>query len=61
MKHTYQIVRFYKDIKKDAEVVAKGLTLEAARKHCKDPSTSTEEYFDGFTKENWFTEFEIGG
>jgi hypothetical protein len=37
---TYRIVRMYKDTYKTL-TVARGLTLEEAQEHCKDPETSS--------------------
>ena len=50
---TYKIVRFYApDQKKENHVVKRGLTLEEAQKHCKNPKTRKEgEWFDGYTEE----------
>lgn len=44
----YDIVRFYRDPNKGLRVVKKRVTLEQAQAHCKDPSTSTGTYFDGY-------------
>jgi len=44
----YDIVRFYRDPNKGSRVVKKRVTLEQAQAHCKDPSTSTGIYFDGY-------------
>lgn len=38
---TYKIKRFYADKTKEAVVIKRGLTLEEAQKHCKDPETSS--------------------
>lgn len=66
MADTYKIVRGYFDTQYPKEIVKKGLTLEEAQKHCRDPETSsrtctkavnkrrTKErgpWFDGYTKE----------
>ena len=37
----YQIVRFYQNARPNRQVIKRGLTLEQARKHCKDPETSS--------------------
>lgn len=47
---TYSIVRFYKSGRQ--KVIRRGLTLDEAKAHCSDPSTSTASYFDGFRAEN---------
>ena len=47
----YKILRHYRDISKRARVVKRGLTLEQAQEHCRDPKTSTENYFDGYTED----------
>lgn len=64
---TYRIIRFYRDNSElNGSVVTRGLTLEQAQDHCKDPETSsssatspeaverTETYgpwFDGYEEE----------
>ena len=50
---TYEIVRFYHpDTGKDRKVMQRGLTLDEAQEHCKDPSTREDGvYFDGYTEE----------
>lgn len=49
---TYYIKRHYKPgVDKENEIVAEGLTLKEAQAHCCDPSTATEEYFDGYYAE----------
>lgn len=50
---TYSIIRFYRDWDdpRNREVIETGLTLEEAQAHCKDPSTSTNEWFDGYEEE----------
>ena len=45
----YKIVRFYRDINKRKRTIKRGLTLEEAQAHCRNPATSTAEYFDGYT------------
>jgi hypothetical protein len=47
---TYMIVRFR--FKGENEVIATGLTLEEAQKHCQREDTSGEGWFDGWTVEN---------
>jgi hypothetical protein len=49
-ENTYYIIRFYRD-DRPSETIETGLTREEAVEHCKDPSTSTGEYFDGFELE----------
>ena len=46
----YKIIRIYREIRTPSEVKQYGLTLKEAMKHCNDPSTSTETWFDGFDK-----------
>jgi len=48
---TYSIIRYYKKPFKSPKVIKRGLTLEQAQEHCNDPSTSTAEWFDGYTKD----------
>lgn len=49
---TYCIIRFYKpSLNRSNKVIKRGLTLEEAQAHCKDPKTCTSEYFDGYNKE----------
>jgi len=62
----YKIVRMYMNANVSNRIIARGLTLEEAQKHCKDPETSsttctkntnkrrTKKYgswFDGFMEE----------
>jgi hypothetical protein len=49
----YSIVRYYHpSLNKPSEVIATGVTLEAAQDHCNDPDTKVEgEYFDGYRRE----------
>lgn len=48
---TYKIVRHYRH-KYTTRVIKRGLTLEEAQAHCRDPKTRKEGvYFDGYTKE----------
>jgi len=60
---TYKIIRFYFKSDRAARTIKKGLTLEEAQKHCRDPETSSStcsktktrrcpgKWFDGYTKE----------
>lgn len=50
---TYKIIRFYHpNIDKPNRVVHKGLTLEQAQQHCRDPKTRKDgEWFDGYDEE----------
>lgn len=54
---TYRIIRFYKDDKRNKQrTIKRGLTLEQAKRHCKDPSTrglrgGEVRWFDGYTEE----------
>ena len=45
---TYKIVRFFAD-DRPSQVIKRGLTLEEAQKHCSDPNTRGEGWFDGYT------------
>lgn len=62
MMSTYRIVRHY--FKKGKRVIARGLTLEEAQKHCKDPETSSRTATSAkarrITKQNgpWFDGYE---
>ena len=47
----YKIVRYYRNINKRSRTIKKGLDLGAAQAHCRDPKTSTETYFDGYTED----------
>jgi hypothetical protein len=50
---TYSIIRIYHpSLNKSSRIIKRGLTLEEAQDHCNDPSTATEDWFDGFEKEN---------
>ena len=46
---TYKIVRLYREVDRESQVIQTGLTLEEAQAHCRDERTSTPEYFDGYT------------
>ena len=48
---SYKIIRFFKDSNKPNKVILTGLTLEQAQNHCRDPDTSGDGWFDGYTKE----------
>jgi hypothetical protein len=51
----YSIIRLYKDGNHPDhnKIIATGLTLEEAQKHCNDPSTCEENvWFDGYREEN---------
>jgi hypothetical protein len=63
---TYRVMRFYQDHDRESEVVKRGLTLEEAQAHCKNPETSSKTctssvgknrtkrrgpWFEGYTKE----------
>lgn len=49
MPTTYKIIRFRQD--GDNEVIDRGLTLEEAQAHCKDPSTRGDGWFDGYDED----------
>lgn len=52
MAAKYKIIRYYKAAGRGSRVIKRGLTLEQARKHTRDPKTEKKGvYFDGFTKE----------
>ena len=52
---TYKIVRFHKN--QYSKVIARGLSLEEAQRHCKNPNTRKQDkdghviWFDGYTAE----------
>lgn len=50
---TYKIVRFFHPSQdRNNQTMEKGLTLEQAQAHCKDPATRKDGvYFDGYTEE----------
>ncbi len=48
---TYKIVRLYREVDRESQVIQTGLTLEEAQAHCRDERTSTPEYFDGYMEE----------
>ena len=52
MASTYNIVRFYAPhTGRYNRTIKRGLTLEQAQAHCKDPNTRKEgEWFDGYTE-----------
>jgi len=48
---TYKIIRFYKAHNRK-RTIKRGLTLEQAQAHCRDPKTRKEGvWFDGYTEE----------
>lgn len=53
---TYKIMRFYRE-DKPARTIRRGLTLEEAQLHCRDPRTRKENrrgeviWFDGYEEE----------
>ena len=46
---TYKIIRFF--FNGNNKVVKRGLTLDEAQLHCKDPATSGDGWFDGYEEE----------
>tara|TARA_R100000388_G_C7212558_1_gene144429 strand:- start:675 stop:821 length:147 start_codon:yes stop_codon:yes gene_type:complete len=46
---TYKIIRFY--FEGHSRKIKGGLTLEEAQSHCRDPKTSGDGWFDGYTEE----------
>ena len=38
---SYRIVRMYQEARMPSQVIKKGLTLEEAQAHCRDPETSS--------------------
>lgn len=48
---TYTIIRMWRDELRDAEIVRGGVTLAEAQAHCRDPKTSGDGWFDGYTME----------
>jgi hypothetical protein len=46
---TYKIIRFTKSGAQ--RTMKRGLTLAEAQKHCNDPATEGETWFDGYMKE----------
>lgn len=48
---TYKVVRMFKDINRDYEVILTGLTLQEAKTHCRRDDTHGEDWFDGYEKE----------
>ena len=47
---TYKIIRFFQD-ERESRTIKRGLTLEEAQKHCQDPKTSGDGWFDGYNSE----------
>jgi len=63
---TYRIVRFFKKGQPSRRIIKRGLTLEEAQEHCRDPETSSStckksvgtrrtasvgDWFDGYEKD----------
>ena len=63
----YRVVRFYRNAGIRRRVIARGLTLEEAQAHCRDPETSSRtctnavgrrrtrevgDWFDGYENDN---------
>ena len=46
---TYKIIRFR--FEGTNRIIRRGLTLQEAQSHCRDPKTSGEGWFDGYTEE----------
>jgi hypothetical protein len=53
MSETYTIMRFFRETGKSPRVIARGITLEEAKKHCSDGRTHSMKHgwFDGYTRE----------
>lgn len=60
---TYKIIRNYFESHRSSQIIARGLTLEEAQEHCRDPETISRTcsaakarqvggtWFDGYTEE----------
>jgi hypothetical protein len=48
---SYKIVRFFRQDEKPHKVIEAGLTLEEAKKHCNQPRTKGNGWFEGYTEE----------
>lgn len=61
MSERYKVVRYR--FKGDNRTVKRGLTLEEAQAHCRDPETRGPGWFDGYTEDDDFdpTEAELLG
>ena len=44
----YKIIRLYKRAGKKSRLIKRVETLEEAQAHCRDPRTSTNDWFDGY-------------
>ena len=52
MSETYMIIRFWMDNAKRKTIVARGLSLDDARRNCQREDTHKDGvWFEGFTKE----------
>ena len=48
---TYKIIRMYQKDGKRPRTIKRGLTLEQAQKHTRNPKTKGKGWFDGFTRQ----------
>lgn len=61
---TYRIVRFYQQGSVNRRIIKRGLTLEQAQAHCRDPQTSSRTATNPHAKERtringpWFDGYE---
>lgn len=46
---TYKIIRFWKSGRR--AIIKRGLSLELAQLHCRDPKTKGKNWFDGYENE----------
>ena len=55
---TYKIIRFFRDNdEQNGQIIAKGLTLEEAQRHCSHPETSSSTCTDNYLEQKygpWF-------
>lgn len=66
MTDKYKIIRFFKSARLPSQTIVKGLSLEQAQRHCKDPETNSKTATDVHSVErtkrlgSWFDGYDFG-